>query len=260
MTPADIAAWVGAAAWLPQITSWLYRLFVKPIVTIVPATEAEVGFTRLGPIFNVRMAFSCDRKDAIIDGIELDFTHGDGEKRTFRWAGLAETFSEISDEAGNRSVVKRDESPIALKIGTQSLVEKFVRFQEPRFHETERQPSLNLLTHFNFLKQSGDGEWIAKVLASKGYHALGELKRKYFWWKPGEYQLLIRLSSPKKIALSHARFAFQLSELDVDHLRQNVQSIETDLSNLINSNLAEPPPRVDVNWNWANVTLRRAAG
>jgi hypothetical protein len=62
--------------------------------------------------------------------------HEDGDARVFRWAGLSETFSEIRDNAGNRQVVSREQTPIALKIGTESLVEKFVRFQEPRYQET----------------------------------------------------------------------------------------------------------------------------
>jgi hypothetical protein len=138
MTPAEIAAYIGAAAWLPQIATWAYRKFVQPAVTIVPDKYAEVGFTPFGPIFNVRMAFSTENKDLIVDGFELLLRHSDGDTRTLRWSGLSETFSEITDAAGNRQVVSRDQTPIALKIGTESLIEKFVRFQEPRYHEIDR--------------------------------------------------------------------------------------------------------------------------
>lgn len=99
MTPAEIAAYIGAAAWLPQIATWLYRAFVNPKIIIVPDAYAEVGFTSLGPIFNVRLAFDCERKGAVIDGFELHVRHSDGDMRIFRWAGLSETFSEIRDNA-----------------------------------------------------------------------------------------------------------------------------------------------------------------
>lgn len=36
MTPTEIAAYIGAAAWLPQIATLIYKRVVKPIVTIVP--------------------------------------------------------------------------------------------------------------------------------------------------------------------------------------------------------------------------------
>src|SRR3989304_9497204 len=104
MTPAEIAAYIGAAAWLPQIAAWIYRYFVQPAVTVVPDKYAEVGFTSFGPIFNMKMAFSADNKDLIIDGFELLIRHSDGASRTLRWSGLSETFSEITDAAGNRQV------------------------------------------------------------------------------------------------------------------------------------------------------------
>jgi hypothetical protein len=71
MTAAELAAYIGAAAWLPQIATWVYRWFVRPKITITPDRYGEVGFTSFGPIFNLRMAFASDRKDAIIDGFEL---------------------------------------------------------------------------------------------------------------------------------------------------------------------------------------------
>jgi hypothetical protein len=258
MNAADIAAWVGAAAWLPQISTWVYGSFVRPLVTIVPGREAEIGFTRFGPIFNIRIAFSADRKDAIVDGMEIVLRHSDGETHVFRWAGLAETFSEISDEAGNRSVIRRDESPIALKIGTQSLVEKLVRFQEPKYHDADRQPTINLVAHFNFLKQSGDTDYVAKVLGSKEAHELVDTREKSFWWKVGQYSVQFVLSSPKKIALANERFEFEITTLDLDYLRQNIKNIEVDLRNVINSNLTEPTTE-PLNWSWANVSLRRVA-
>ena len=87
MTAAELAAYIGAAAWLPQIVSWVHRWFVTPKITIIPDRYADVGFTSYGPIFNVRMAFASDRKDAIIDGFELVVQHTDGDVGHF--TGLA---------------------------------------------------------------------------------------------------------------------------------------------------------------------------
>jgi hypothetical protein len=259
MNAADLAAYIGAAAWLPQIASWIHGSFIKPLISIVPANEAELGFSSYGPIFNVRIAFSADRKDAIIDGFEICLRHADGDARTFRWAGLSETFSEIRDDAGNRSVISRDQEPVALKIGTESLVEKFVRFQEPRYHDAIRPLFVNLLTHFNFLKQSGDPDYIAKVLASKELFDLLDARKKAFWWKPGQYQLTVKLSSTKKVAIAQDQFRFDLSSLDVDHLKQNLANLDTELQNVLKSNL--PDFKLEpINWNWANVRLIKGAG
>ena len=223
----------------------------------MPDRYAEVGFTSNGPIFNVRMAFASDRKDAIIDGFELVVGHADGDTRTFRWSGLREDFSEIRDDAGNRQVVSRDQNPIALKIGTESLVEKFVRFQEPRYHETVRPALSSLLTQFNFLKRN-DPEYVSKTLASKELFELLETRRKSFWWKAGRYEITIKLSSPRKFRLTQSQFAFDLTSIDIDHLRQNVEALTTDIQNVINSNLPDFQEQ-PLNWNWASVGIQKAS-
>ncbi len=256
MTAAELAAYIGAAAWLPQIAAWIYRRFVTPKITIVPDRYAEVGFTSYGPIFNVRMAFASDRKDAIIDGFELAVRHTDGDARTFRWSGLSETFSEIRDDAGNRQVVSRDQVPIALKIGTESLVEKFVRFQEPRYHETDRPALSRLVAQFNFLKRSGTSDYVSKVLSSKELFELTDIRQNSFWWKAGRYDVTIKLSSPRKFRLTRSQFAFDLTSVDIDQLRQNLDTLTTEIQNVIKSNLPDFQAQ-PVNWNWTSVHVKK---
>jgi hypothetical protein len=102
-----------------------------------------------------------------LDGLDLVVRHEDGEARTFRWAGLGETFSEITDSAGNRQIVSKDQSPIAIKVVVQALFEKFVRFPEPRFHQEDGATTQVLVGHFNYLKQKSPENFVAETLASK---------------------------------------------------------------------------------------------
>lgn len=177
MKPEEIAAYIGAAAWLPQIATWFYQKYVQSSVRILPNQYAEVGFTSLGPIFNLQMAFSVDKKDIIIDGMELVLRHDDGDIRTLRWAGLGETFSEITNSEGKKQIISRDQSPIAIKIGTQSLLEKFVRFQESNYHESDRPLIQSLIAHFNYLKQTKPDDYVQDVLDSKElFYLLSEKK------------------------------------------------------------------------------------
>jgi hypothetical protein len=256
MTPQEIAAYIGAAAWLPQIATWLYRGFVLPSVRIVPNQYAEAGFTSFGPIFNLRMAFAVENKDIIIDGMTLSLRHQDGEIRVLRWAGLGETFSEITDAAGNRQVVGRDQSPIAIKVGTQTLLEKFVRFQEPRYHESDRPLIQALVAHFNFLKQTNPENYVSEVLASKELFSLLDARKKSFWWKAGRYDAEVQLSSPQKFRLIDSRFHFELTTNDVERLASNITTSEVDLKNIISSNLPDFQAQ-PLNWNWANVDVHR---
>jgi hypothetical protein len=100
MTSAEIAAYIGAAAWLPIVIGWLYKIFVKAKVTIIPAEFPEIGFSTLGPILNVRMVITAARKMAIIDSIDLLLSHQDGDVRKFHWTGMTEQVNQIVDEAG----------------------------------------------------------------------------------------------------------------------------------------------------------------
>ncbi|MFH1951585.1 MAG: hypothetical protein ABIL06_08205 [Pseudomonadota bacterium] len=256
MTPTEIVAYIGAAAWLPQIATWIYRRVVQPIVTIVPDKYAEVGFTSYGPIFNVRMAFSAENKDLIIDGFELLLQHSDGDTYTLRWAGLKETFSEISDASGICQVIGRDQTPIALKIGTESLIEKFVRFQEPRYHESDRPVTSNLIAHFNFLKRSDPDSYVSQTLSSKELFSVFETRKKAFWWKPGHYQFTLKLSSTKKFKLTHSKFDFELTSIDIDRLKENIDTLEVELKNTISSNLPDFKQEA-IDWNWANVNVQK---
>lgn len=255
MKPEEIVAYIGAAAWIPQIATWLYRKFIVPSIRIIPNQYAEVGFTSSGPIFNVRMAISVEQRDVILDGMEMLIRHEDGDSRTLRWAGLGETFSEITDAAGNKQVVSRDMPPIALKIGTMSLLEKFVRFQDQKYHEDDR-PLVNaLITHFNYLKQAKPDTYVADTLASKELFSVLEARKKTFWWKAGRYDISISLSSPRKFKLANPDFHFELSVNDVDFLKKNLVGLDTEMTNLVSSNL--PDFKIaPLNWNWANVNVR----
>ena len=256
MKPEEIAAYIGAAAWLPQIATWVYRALIKPTITVVPDKHAEVGFTSYGPIFNLRMMLSSENKGLIIDGFELLLRHSDGDVHTLRWSGLLETFSEITDNAGNRQVVSRDQTPIALKIGTESLSEKFIRFQEPRFHETDRPATLDLVAHFNFLKQSSPDEYMEKTLSSKELFSVLENRKKAFWWKLGRYQIEAKLSSTGKFKLTNPTFYFDLTSVDIDRLKQNISTIESELKNIIQSTIQDLKAS-PINWNWANVDIHK---
>jgi len=110
LKPEEIAAYIGAAAWAPQIIAWLYKALIRPKLRVVPGQFGEVGFTNYGPIFNVRMAFFVENHDLIIDGIDITLRHTDGESHEFRWAGLGETFSEITDSSGKKQIVSKDQA------------------------------------------------------------------------------------------------------------------------------------------------------
>ena len=254
MRPAEIAAYVGAAAWAPQIVSWMYRWLVKPRVQILPERLVEVGFTTLGPIFNIRLALSASKKDAIIDHLEVELRHGAGDSHVLSWAGLREMFSEIVDAAGNRQSIEKDQPAIALKVTTAVLLEKFVRFHDLGFHE-RRRPVLNaLVEHLNYLKGQHHADYRDQVLESRQAYDLLELFKSSFFWKPGEYTVRFRIKSRDGAVLDTDAHRFTLVQRDTDALRLNLDLLKIGYENLVKSDLPDYKLKA-VRWNWRDVPL-----
>lgn len=256
-SPAEIAAYVGAAAWLPQIGNVIYRRFVTPRVRIIADRTAEIGFTTLGSIFNVRLALSSDRKDALIDQLSVELRHETGDAHQFVWVGLNETFSEISDSLGNRGVIQRDQPAIALKIPTVALVEKVVRFQEREYQDLHRPVLERSLSHYEYLRKTHD-DYRQRTLESKEFYDLLDFYKGWFWWKPGEYSVRFGLISPNGAQLRTADFAFRLTTADVDALRSNLDVAKAYYTNLAMSDVSEYEKQPE-RWAWRTVSVVRPA-
>lgn len=256
MKPEEIAAYIGAAAWLPQIFIWIYNASVKTNLKIIPEKFVSIGYTSFGPIFNIRMALLAKNRDLIVDGIDVVIRHEDGDSHQMQWSGLAETFSEITDLSGNKQTVGRDQTPIAIKVGTSLFLEKLVRFQEPTFIDADGELIKKVVENFNYLKKSRPDSYVDEVLASKEMFDLIELRKKWFWWKIGKYEVDFKVRSPDKFSLDQSKFSFELLKVHLDDLLQNSDSIEADLGNTIRSNLSNFKPE-SFTWKWVNTELKR---
>jgi hypothetical protein len=105
LSTTDIVAYLGAAAWFPQIFNWVYIYFTKPVLTITPDKFASIGHTTFGPIFNLRLSINVDKKDTLIDFIGIELCHQNGSKHNFEWMGMTEFFSEVKNNKGENQIV-----------------------------------------------------------------------------------------------------------------------------------------------------------
>jgi len=255
MNPADIAAYIGAAAWLPQIGSYIYQNFIKPKILIVPEKQVEIGFTSFGPIFNIRLALSAEHKDVVIDSLELAISHEGGEMNSLSWIGLRETLSEISDSSGTRAMIEKEQPAIALKLNTISLVEKLVRFQNLRHLDEQKMLMNDLIAKAIFIAKNKPAS-IVEIITSTEFQKLMELYDRDFFWKPGKYSVEFRAKSPESIVLIPQNFQFILHPHDVEALRANLQSIKADHENRI-LNLTPNYQVKPITWAWRNPTLNK---
>lgn len=253
LTATDIAAYIGAAAWFPPIIYWIHSWLIKPTVQIVPEEKIELGFTTYGPIFNIRLAISATKRDAIIERLWVDLRHEAGEMRRLTWTGMRETFSEITDGAGNRQLVERDEPAIALKVTTFLLTEKFVRFQDLDFQKRLRPHASALLEHANYLKEQ-ELDLYEAILASREFFAFLEFYKSNYWWKPGRYEVSFGVEGRDDVRIEANLFSFELMQYDIDAFRSNLDLLKLDFENTVKMQIPgyqlKPVP-----WIWRNVPL-----
>lgn len=250
----EIAAYIGAAAWIPSIAYLLYGRLVKPVVQIIPEKQIELGFTTLGPIFNIRLVLSACRKDAIIDNIWVELRHESGEERHLTWTGMRETFSEITDMAGNRQLVEKDQPAIAIKLATVLLTEKFVRFQELAFHERNR-PLINAFAEHGIYLKEQQNDCHDSILKSKQLFDIMEFYKASFWWKPGRYTVKFGIEGREKVGIDANAFEFKLMQHDIDYLRKNLDIVKDDFENMVKTSFIPDFESLPINWNWRNVPL-----
>ena len=232
MTVAEFAAFVGAAAWIPQIVSWQYRRAETPRVSIIASNLIELGYTRFGPIFNVTLAVAASRKDAIIDRLQVLLRHEDGESHTMLWQGLQETISEVTNLQGDPAVVQRQQPAIALKVPTVPLVDNFARFQESAFHDHRQE-----------------------ALARKELDGLLEYFRSACWLRPGRYTATFSIGSPVRVRLQLASYSFALTSQDVEILQGNVDNVREYFVDVLSGfEQSERTPKV-IPWGWADAAL-----
>jgi hypothetical protein len=254
-SPEAIAAYIGAAAWLPQIGTLVYRRIVRSRVRILPERQVEIGYTILGPIVNIRLAFATATKDAVLDHVNVLLRHEDGETKPLAWVSYSETFSEITDTAsGNRQRIERDQPAIALKLSTVLLTEKFVRFHDAKYQAEQRERFGEVLAQYNYLK-GNDPKYRTKIMETRENFDLMEQHKSGFSWKPGKYNLSFALRSPDRAKLRDAEFEFVLQQSDIDALRSNLALIPTFYRNLVMSDV-EGYKIEPLSWEWRNMYLR----
>lgn len=247
---AEVAAYIGAAAWAPQIVHLLYSWLARPIVQIIPNKRLELGFTFFGPIFNIILNISSARKDVIIDQISVELVHEKGEVRKLIWTGMQETFSQITDNTGNKQFVERDQPAIALKLSTALLTEKFVRFQDLTFQEKLR-PLENDLAKHAAAQQQQEWSFVSSVLKSREQNEIFDWYKANFWWKPGTYIARFGIRSRENAILESVAYQFELTQFDVEYLQKNQDLLKLHYENLFKVDAKR------ITWMWRNVAFNK---
>jgi len=138
-----------------------------------------------------------------------------------------------------------------------SLIEKFVLFQEKKFHDSQLPIFNKLYSHFLYLKETND-DFVDKSISSKEFHDLIDYYRTQFWWKCGTYTAEFKLSSPKRIKFDTCLFTFKLEQHHIDSLQKNIDNIRLNYEETIKTNIPDYESQ-QINWSWQNVSFTKSS-
>lgn len=155
--------------------------------------------------------------------------------------------------SGERAELKKQQPAIALKISLTGLVQNKIFFQDIGFVNEFRLLLSKLMERENYLQKTGFfGEKLGDALikSEEFLNVAGFLENKFFWRK-GKYDvhLHVKEASLKEPHIEY--FRFELSELDADRLKNNIEFAKEELKNYIlyqGKPSDERPPKPVYQW------------
>lgn len=217
----DIVALIGAAAWLPQ----LWRYFQKPRVTPIAGGQIEIGFSELGPIFNPKIAFRVERRDALVTGVHFVIKHERGQITTFDGTQLVETGAQSESTSGEKAFHRRTQDVVALVLTPTAIAERKVLTRERellKLYENLQEGFGAALSRF----KGNSADWVDRVFQSSEYQALETALTKDFVWQPGKYTAVCHVTIAGQKTATQIEFGFMLTENSVSRLRGNIEKLK----------------------------------
>ena len=215
----DLAAIVGAAAWLPP----LLKLLARRQIRFIPASTTEIGYSLLGPIINITFSISAAKKEALIEKIDLDITHESNTQASFSWQLISEIPFETQSSSGEVTFFTKNQGAAALKIPVSILIDRKIGFQSSSFLKRK----INALNgiqdkevHLSIIKNPDLPDSLFK---EKEWTDFEQFLRSEFFWKQGRYEATLRAfeSSEKKPFLE--KYSFELSKSQILMLERNIE-------------------------------------
>ena len=247
----DYLSILGALAWLPFIIQIIREKLKKPRLRIISEDQIEIGFTSLGPILNISLAFLGQNKNALIDKIELELIHKSQEHQNFSWIWFEESLLQVDLPQANLLKLpinyKKNQKAIALNIPIDTLVEKKIGFHDIIFKK-ESDEIIKLLTE-DMLNIKNSGKEIEEIKSYSNYNKALEYAENSFSWKTGVYQANFTVHISEYNELFKHSFKFKLSSLDIKALRKNLDRIKVSVENAFITQNEELIPK----WEWVYV-------
>jgi len=222
-TITEIAAYLGAAAWVVPIVQKLIDFSRRAILTLHPHEEIRFTFSNVGPSISIDLALVCQNKDILIDKMELVIAYEDKSEHYFRWVLQEEQQGAIDIPEHGSMLIRRTKKAIAIFLERDSLQERTIQFHDDKFIAEYRKAldPLNDLANQIF----ANGQPADIIAQSREMARMKRLYHNFNYWKAGTYTLNLHVYFGKRLVKWDS--TIRLSEADVDRLKQNSGLIES---------------------------------
>jgi hypothetical protein len=260
MNTFEWTAIIGALAWTPQIGSWICKWFTKSKVSLYLHTQPEIGYTSLGPIFNIQLALISEKKDATLNKFVVTLRHESGASYTFEWDGISEDLSQIEDYEGSIQSVRKVSLPLVVRVLKTNVAQAFVRYQLMSYKDKHRGVLETATNCFNTLKSSGKlktEEDIDDLTSIKEFDDLLKHYDSEFIWMTGKYTVTFDFNSTSSIKYKKEKYVFHLTHEDVTELRKNLDNIKLSLLQTAKGAIMPDFQAQKIPWNWRHPALKK---
>lgn len=221
----DVAAVLGALVWTPHVVGVIRAVVTKPRIRLITQKTAEIGFSSLGPIFNIRLAFAVENKDVVVSGLRVRLTHEDGDEKYFEWQGIRQQLLKLTAPDASVMPFEKEQAVLAIKLNQKDIDERFVQFQEISF--LQRKVEMEDLTNRAYSHVNNtEGFDPTSFIDSVTMRELITYTAHSFPWKEGRYTAEFELTSPIGFSFVGNVCEFFLSAMDIEELEKNKANIK----------------------------------
>ncbi len=245
---------VGAAAWLPHLVTLSIKMLRKPKLTITPARICEVGFTELGPIFNIKAAITAEHDNILIDAIEFNIKHESGDKYNFRWHEITEVKGQMIMPGVQSQPIYQESEAIAIKILPTDFKDLLFR--------NRLEPHTQGLKAYNYAFNRERRRLInANQYKSGTFYTSSHVQdmqaflQSQMIWKRGRYHVEILVHNRNKAIAELPTLTFQLSEEDIVLLQTNCNNMPKLLKNMCLTKEERDDQHEPLEWHWLDKDL-----
>lgn len=249
---------VGAAAWLPHLFILAIKVFSKPKLTMTPARTCEVGYTELGPIFNIKAALTAENENILIDKVEFSLCHESGDKHLFRWHEVREVKGQMVAPGVQSQPIYQESEAIAIKILPSDF--KDLLFRNRLEHHTQGLKKYEYAFNREHRRLVNVGQYdSAKFYASAYAQDMQAFLQSQMIWKKGRYEVSVTLQNRNKAASDLPTLTFQLEDEDIVLLQANCSNMPKLLRNMCLTEQEREKQSEPLEWHWLNKDVSAVA-